>query len=213
VLAHLFDADALSEIENAPQNSMVLIEEIENGLHPIAVRRMVEYLIDAADRRSVQTIFTTHSEDALLPLPGEGIWYSIEGKIRQGRISIEALRAMTGRVDEGLAIFVEDDLAKEIVENIVRRYLSDIFDRIGIYAVQGQSQAHAIHLHHIRDPSIKEKIKSICILDGDTSIQPDPDKNVIKLPGNAPEVEVFDYVKENIETLSMLFSCWATPAP
>jgi hypothetical protein len=28
----------------------------------------------------------------LLPLPGEGIWYSIEGKIRQGRISIEAGR-------------------------------------------------------------------------------------------------------------------------
>jgi hypothetical protein len=58
----------------------------------------------------------------------------------------------------------------------------------------------------MRDPSIKEKIKSICILDGDTSIQPDPDNNVIKLPGNAPEAEVFDYVKENIETLSMLLA-------
>ena len=196
----------VSEIESAPKNSLVLIEEIENGLHPVAVRRMVEYLIDAAERRSVQTIFTTHSEDALLPLPAEGIWYSIEGKIRQGRISIEALRAMTGKVEEGLAIFVEDNLAKEIVENIIRRFLSDFFDRIGVYAVQGQSQAHAIHMHHMRDPSIKDKIKSLCILDGDTSVEPDPDKNVIKLPGKVPEVEVFDYVKENIDTLSMLLA-------
>jgi hypothetical protein len=43
-------------------------------------------------------------------------------------------------------------------------------------------------------------------VDGDTSIQPDSNNNVIKLPGNAPEAEVFDYVKENIETLSMLLA-------
>jgi hypothetical protein len=58
----------------------------------------------------------------------------------------------------------------------------------------------------MRDPSIKDKIKSLCILDGDTSVEPDPDKNVIKLPGKVPEVEVFDYVKENIDTLSMLLA-------
>lgn len=82
----------VTAIEAAPKNSLVLIEEIENGLHPVAVRKMVEYLIDVAARRSIQAIFTTHSEDALLPLPPEGVWYSINGKIRQGRISIEALR-------------------------------------------------------------------------------------------------------------------------
>lgn len=197
----------VSEIEEAPQNSLVLIEEIENGLHPVAVRRMVEYLIDAAERRSVQSIFTTHSEDALLPLPPEGIWYSIEGKIRQGRISIEALRAMTGKVEEGLAIFVEDEFAKQVVENIVRRYLSDIFDRIGVYFVKGDSQARSIHLHHQQDPSISDKIKSLCILDGDSQFQAEPERNIINLPGSkSPEAEIFDYVKENIDTLSMLLA-------
>jgi predicted ATPase len=196
----------VSDIEHAPKNSLVLIEEIENGLHPVAVRRMVEYLVDAADRRSVQSIFTTHSEDALLPLPGEGIWYSIEGKVRQGRISIEALRAMTGTVEEGLAVFVEDDFAKEIVETIVRRLLPDVFDRIGVYAVKGQSQAHAIHLHHMRDPSVKDKIRSVCILDGDSEYPEDLTKNIIKLPGQIPEAEVFNYVHANIDSLSMLLA-------
>jgi len=196
----------VAQIENAPENSLVLIEEIENGLHPVAVRRMVEYLIEVAERRSVQTIFTTHSEDAILPLPIEGIWYSIEGKVRQGRISIEALRSLTGKIEEGLAIFVEDEFAKEIIIHIIRRNLSDIFDRIGVYAVSGDSQAHAIHMHHMRNPSINNKLKSLCILDGDSVIPEDISNNVIKLPGKAPETEVFNYVHANIETKSMILA-------
>jgi hypothetical protein len=98
----------VGSVEAAPENALVLIEEIENGLHPIAVQRMVEYLMDVAARRSIQSIFTTHSESALVPLPEEAIWSSIDGKTRQGWISIEALRAITGRVDETVAAFVED---------------------------------------------------------------------------------------------------------
>jgi len=41
----------VSEIELAKEQALVLIEEIENGLHPIATVRMVEYLIDAAERK------------------------------------------------------------------------------------------------------------------------------------------------------------------
>ena len=51
-------------IENAVPQSLVLIEEIENGLHPLATERLVEYLLDVADRKSIQVIFTTHSEYA-----------------------------------------------------------------------------------------------------------------------------------------------------
>lgn len=56
-------------IEAANANALILIEEIENGLHPIAVRALVEYLIEVAARKSAQVIFTTHSNDALDPLP------------------------------------------------------------------------------------------------------------------------------------------------
>jgi predicted ATP-dependent endonuclease of OLD family len=66
----------ISGIETASDNSLILIEEIENGLHPVATRRMVEYLLDAARRKSSQVIFTTHSNEALGPLPGEAIWAS-----------------------------------------------------------------------------------------------------------------------------------------
>ncbi len=59
----------ITKIEGAAKNSLILIEEIENGLHPVATRRMVEYLIEVAERKSIQTIFTTHSDFALTPLP------------------------------------------------------------------------------------------------------------------------------------------------
>ncbi|MBB4797981.1 putative ATPase [Brevundimonas bullata] len=193
----------VSEIEAAPENAIVLIEEIENGLHPVATRRMVEYLIDVASRRSIQTIFTTHSEDALTPLPPEAIWSSIDGRTRQGKISIEALRAITGRVDERLAIFVEDDFAKEWVEAIVRFKLPQNMEEIGVYPVSGDSQAFAIHTSHRNNPAIADRLKSLCVLDGDSEKIEDGAAGVLKLPGRVPEAVVFDYVRNNIDSLSM----------
>jgi len=113
----------ITKIEQAPQNSLILIEEIENGLHPVATRRMVEYLIDVAERKSIQSVFTTHSDYALAPLPNEAIWASIAGKLRQGKLSVEALRAVAGRVDKKLTVFVEDEFAKAWVDTILREKL------------------------------------------------------------------------------------------
>jgi predicted ATPase len=193
----------VGEIETAPENALVLIEEIENGLHPVAVRRMVEYLIEVAARRSIQTIFTTHSEDALLPLPSEAIWSSIDGKVRQGRVSIEALRAITGRIDQRMAIFVEDQFAKEWVEAIIRHDLPERIEEIGAYAVSGEGRAFSIHDGHRKNPAINKKLRSICVLDGDSSKDEDLTSGVIKLPGALPENVVFNYVRLQIGALSM----------
>lgn len=193
----------VGEIESAPQNALVLIEEIENGLHPVATRRMVEYLLDVASRRSVQTMFTTHSEDALMPLPSEAIWSSIDGKARQGRVSIEALRAITGRIDERMAVFVEDEFAKEWIEAVIRNIMPERMDEIGVYAVSGDGQAHSIHQNHQRNPAVSGKLKSACVLDGDSSKSEDLPNGVIKLPGATPENVIFNFVRHNIEALSM----------
>ena len=64
----------VSEIESVEDEALVLIEEVENGLHPIATRRLVEYLIAVCRRKGCQVIFTTHSNAALSPLPGEAVW-------------------------------------------------------------------------------------------------------------------------------------------
>jgi hypothetical protein len=64
-------------------------------------------------------------------------------------------------------------------------------------------QASSIHLSHRKNPAIKDKLKSICILDGDSKIDENKDEGIIKLPGGVPESHVFNYVRSEIQTLSM----------
>lgn len=201
----------VTRIEQAAQNSLILIEEIENGLHPVATQRMVEYLIDVANRKSIQTIFTTHSDYALSPLPNEAIWASIDGKLRQGKLSVETLRAVAGRVDKKLAIFVEDIFAKAWVEAILRETLGADFDQVEIHAVQGDGNAVSTHRAHLNNPSVK--FKSLCIIDGDSRQIEDRDSGVIRLPGNQPELAVFDGIRGRLDRdLAVLtVSCQRAP--
>ncbi len=188
----------VSAIEKSSNNSLILIEEIENGLHPVAVRRMVEYLIDVAKRKSIQAIFTTHSDAALEPLPSEAIWASIDGRVQQGKLSVEALRAVSGRIDRRLAIFVEDDFAKDWVEAMLRELFGEQLNEIGVYAVAGDGNAVKIHLGHMSNPSIS--FRSICFVDGDSKAQDNSDKGIYRLPGTyMPESAVFNSIIENID--------------
>ncbi len=130
------------KLETISQNSLVLIEEIENGLHPVATIRMVEYLIDLAQRRKIQVIFTTHSNDALKPLPDKAIWAAVNGNLYQGKLDISSLRAITGEIESKLVIFVEDNFAKIWLEGILRSLSNLAMDAISVHAMEGDGTAY-----------------------------------------------------------------------
>ncbi len=190
----------VSEIETVAENALILIEEIENGLHPVATTRMVEYLIEAAERRKLQVIFTTHSEAALKALPDEAIWASIDGNIRRGRMTIEALRQFSGDVPEKVAILVEDPFAKSWLESIVRQKLRGNLDEIGIYEVSGDGNAVKVHSGHKNSPAVK--FKSICVIDGDSSQRDDSNEGIYRLPGGMPEATIFNHIAQHIDKLA-----------
>jgi predicted ATPase len=200
-----------TRIKQAPENGLILIEEIENGLHPVATRRMVEYLIEVADRKSIQTIFTTHSDFALSPLPNEAIWACIDGRLRQGKLTVEALRAVSGRVDKKLAVFVEDELAKTWVDTILRETLGADYDQVEVHAVHGDGNAVNTHRGHLANPSVT--FKSLCVIDGDSEQQEDRDAGVIRLPGSQPEVAVLEGIRGRLnEDLTIrTVSCQRAP--
>jgi hypothetical protein len=187
----------VATIENLEDSSLVLIEEIENGLHPLALSRLVEYLIDVATRKRIQTVFTSHSDYALIPLPSEAIWACVDWRTQQGKLSVESLRAISGRVDRKLAVFVEDEFAKSWVEAMAREFLGARFEEIGFYAVGGDGNAVKIHSSHNANPSIG--FRSICLLDGDSSQEENRNGGVYRLPGKRPETTVFDAVINNID--------------
>lgn len=189
-------------IEAAEDNSLILIEEIENGLHPLATEKMVEYLVDVAERKSAQVVFTTHSEYALTALPPKAIWACIEGVAYQGKLTIESLRALTGKIAKDAAVFVEDDFAKDLVEEMFRQYAPDIFERVQVHKAGGYPYVINVLNHHIKNPTISPP--ATAIIDGDNPPLDSPNDAVFSLPKGAPEVVVFGYIREMAEKNSAL---------
>lgn len=188
------------QLEAANDNALVIIEEIENGLHPIATIRMVEYLIELAERKKIQAIFTTHSNDALLPLPSNAIWATVNGELYKGKLDIRSLRAISGQINSSLVVFVEDDFASLWVRQILTSIEDVAIDAISIHPMKGDGTAVKVHLHHMVDPSAKQK--SICILDGDSEQTEIHDDHIFQLPGQCPESTVYDNILENIGDVS-----------
>lgn len=190
----------VTQIESLPENSLVLIEEIENGLHPVATVRMVEYLIDVADRKKIQSIFTTHSNDALKPLPSKAIWASVNGKLFQGKLDIHSLRAITGQIESKLAIFVEDKFAKLWVESVLSHTDNIAIDHIEVHGMEGDGAAVNIHKYHNLNPAIAKKVPSVCFIDGDSRQAISNKDFIFRLPGTAsPETYIFYSVVEKLQ--------------
>lgn len=185
----------VNELESIrDEQPLIVIEEIENGLHPVATIRMVEYLIDLAQRKGVQVIFSTHSNDALKPLPHQAIWTATEDRLFQGKLDIRSLRAITGQVDKQIAIFVEDRFAKQWLEAILRQSGRFSVDHVGIYPMQGDGTAVATNAYHNKNPAVH--VKSVCVIDGDSRQKESDSDAVFRLPGAAPEAHVFEQVMD-----------------
>lgn len=188
------------KLESASDNALVIIEEIENGLHPVATVRMVEYLIELAARKKIQAIFTTHSNDALYPLPSSAIWASVNGELYQGKLDIKSLRAISGQISSKLVAFVEDEFAELWVKHIFSAIEDTAMDAISVHAMRGDGTAVKVHTNHRIDPSAHQA--SICIVDGDSK-QIESDQDLIyRLPGQCPESAVYDNVLEKIDEIS-----------
>ena len=190
--------ETIDRIESADNNSLILIEEVENGLHPVAVRLMVHYLQNAAMRKRLQVVFTTHSQDAVNELPPKSVWACISNKTWNGKLTIESLRAITGQVPDARAIFVEDEFAKEWVSNAVGRFLPDLQATTKVFAAGGYPNCVKVAQFHNENPMINAP--AVALVDGDIY---DPETSGA-LPAHArfigegyPEAIIFDYIFDN----------------
>lgn len=187
-------------LESVAENSLVLIEEIENGLHPVATVRMVEYLIELAERRKIQAIFTTHSNDALLSLPDKAIWAAVNGQLFQGKLDIGSLRAISGQVDSKLVIFVEDSFSQLWVEEMLRSLPGLAMDAISVHRMEGDGTAVRVCRYHNLDPTVQQP--AICLIDGDSKQAEDGDNGILRLPGQSPESYIFDKTLQKLDTVA-----------
>ncbi|MEW2219204.1 AAA family ATPase [Streptomyces sp. NPDC006990] len=182
----------VSQIEAAQDNALILVEEIENGLHPVATRRLVEYFIQVAKRKSSQVIFTTHSNDALLPLPNEAVWVAYKGEVKQGKLDIASLRALTGQINARVAVFTEDRFDEIVADITLRAYCQRHgLDRSGIeiHKLGGAAQARDHTRFHNASPA--RRFFAVALLDGDKRAEAGFEPSNVTISASVDEPQMF----------------------
>ncbi len=58
---------------SAPEGSLVVIEEIDNGVHPSRARHLLEHIQNIANRRSLRVLLSTHNPALLDALPDSAV--------------------------------------------------------------------------------------------------------------------------------------------
>ena len=113
----------LQTVNFAPKHSLILIDEIDLLLHPVALVKLVRKLNDIALKKDLQIIFTTHSlvfnDERLMDLVDvkylEPVGNSIS--VYEG-IPSNAVSDMEGVNPKPIHIFVEDDFSQAIINRI-----------------------------------------------------------------------------------------------
>ena len=191
----------LVALEKLPKKSVVLVEEPETSLHPSAQYAFAKYLLDVSIRRGHQIFLTTHSEYVLNALPAASRLYFMRDatdsiRCLPGLSAAEACSRMTDGAKKALSVLVEDECARAIVRELLRRVDPDFLATVGIYA-GGDAKSLATAARVLSDTGLSVAI----VRDGDQSEV--PKSSVFKLPGDeAPERELFNHagVRAHIET-------------
>lgn len=173
--------EILSALFQSGDGSLLIIDEIELGLHEAAQIRLIEELKKLCDKKKCQIICSTHSYSVLKSLPPEARFHieNISGKtfITPGA-SPEFSCGKMGRADAyELDIFVEDRIAINILQTT---FPEDLRKRARIKPIG----SHAAVIRQLASRMLEDNEKCVCILDGDQA----PNKaNAIKLAQSACE--------------------------
>lgn len=112
------------QVSNAPNNSVVLIDEPEIGLHPGAQKRLMTWIMQMIIKKKLQVIVSTHSSSIIEDLPNDCIkcisnFNNGSINIRENIMFTEAFHELEIINSRHASIIVEDSLAKDILEAIL----------------------------------------------------------------------------------------------
>ncbi|AYW35898.1 AAA family ATPase [Capnocytophaga canimorsus] len=171
-------AKIIIDTVEAQNGSLILIDEIEVGLHPKVQRRLVDILYNIALKDKKQFIITSHSQTILSSLPNKSrIFlekdYNNNYKCIQDISVNGALSKMDSLSYPLFDLYCEDDIAKKIIKKVLdylknEKKISNIFDLVNIIVSGSADKTYSFfQMHKETYPSKKIKTGYVCILDGD----------------------------------------------
>lgn len=154
-------------VMEAPNNSLIVLDEPEVSIHPGAQEKMLEFLAEQALSKHHQIVFTTHSSAMIRKLPPEAIhvlYLDANGNtnIRSGVYAEEAFVEI-GAAFEKKTIIVEDKMAKLVIEKILKD--RNIFANFDV--LKAPNGAEWIKKNAILAHSLAGTENVLFILDGD----------------------------------------------
>ncbi|KWB58021.1 hypothetical protein WL37_28830 [Burkholderia ubonensis] len=183
--------EIFSTIYSCGERALLVLDEIELGLHVKAQKLFMKKLKEVCNETGTQVICTTHSREIFECLPDDARYFveTIGGKTRiTGGISPEfAFAKMGAPGGNELDIFVEDDVAKSILQSMLP---ASIRTRLTIRVI-GSATAIARQLaaHYVRE----DDKPTLAIFDGDQ---------------RAKDADNFGHAKKMTENANPEFDAW-----
>lgn len=119
----------LENVNNIAENSLLLIDELELALHPVAQVKFYDYLKEKSEERSLRIIISTHSSTLIRHASRNFYLENACGRITVYENCYPAyiLRTVASREDcrPDFVFFVEDDMARIYLEAYLRKFLND----------------------------------------------------------------------------------------
>lgn len=183
--------DLFRTLQGIPENSLLLIDEVEASLHPKAQRRLVRFLLWLARKRRIQVILSTHSPYVLQELPQEARMLLLPGpqglSVVYGVSADFAMSRLDDEVHPEVHLFVEDREAEVLLREILAssEETGKLLQRIAINSV---GASNVVAMLGGLGKAGKLPYRSLAIVDGDHV-----DANCLSLPGTlAPERLVYE---------------------
>ncbi len=152
-------------LQRMPDGGLIVIEEIEAGLHPQAQQRLAEVLVSVCRKKRLQIICSTHSNIFLDALPKQARLLIKKSGMNhfavEGPSTRYAMYEMTGQFQPELMIYCEDEVAKCLVEKALPERLRL---RVEVRPIGNNNAVIRQGISHDRSGF---SMDYICVLDGD----------------------------------------------
>ena len=180
----------IDSIENAPDRSLIVIEEPETALHQDAQYNLATYFLEVCKRKRHQIIVTTHSPTIVEIMPMEArkkIQRTSQGTTIENNPTVaEIISELSNGHQKSLLIYVEDIFSKRLLTEILRRFAPELLHAVSIADVGNKNDV----LKAVRYTLKHTGVNAIGIRDEEsTASNSEP---IFAYPlQNAPEKEIF----------------------
>ena len=160
----------INDIYNAPNNSLVLMDEPEISLHPDAVHKLKLFILDEIKKKSHQVVISTHSPAMVEGLPDSSIKVLYPNnndkiEIKENVSFHEAFFAIGQSDSDKKTIIVEDVLSKYVIDFYIEKFRPNLVNAFEVKYVPGG--ASSIVKQDVASAAREQDRNRFFVLDGD----------------------------------------------